>query len=277
MAQQTTLDRKMNNLPLIESDRSVKFKKMLHPILFMLAGTKIKYKVKKDKNYSGKTAQFAYKRPIIFVCNHTTAYDIPIALKTIKEHTILFAAKQPLEKMDEMFFNLNGTVYVDRKNKADMKLSKVAMIETLKRGRNILVYPEGTWNTTDSNLMLEMKWGITEVAKKSNAIIVPLALDYDYDKRVCTPRFGRPLDVSYVSNKQGVERVRESIASVRWKLFEERGKFKRADINPEEERAKIMHSVDEYPKLDFEYEQSVIFHSQPTPEEVFAPIKKLTK
>ena len=40
---------------------------------------------------------------------------------------------------------------------------------------------------------------------------------------------------------------------------------------------KIMHSIDEYPKLDYEYEKSVVFHSHPTPEEVFEPIKRLRK
>lgn len=277
MAQKTTLERKKNNESIIDNELSIKIRKIIHPILFSLANSKIKYKVIKDSKYNGKTSSFSNNRPLIFVCNHTTSYDIPIALKAIKEHTFLFAGKQPLEKIDELFFNLNGTIYVDRKNKEDMKLSKDAMIETLKKKRNILVFPEGTWNLTDSNLMHEMKWGIIEVAQKSNALIVPMVLNYDYDKRTCECNFGFAIDVNDKSPKEGIQIVRDQMATLRWGYFEKCGLFKRDSINSEDEREKIMHSVDEYPKLDYEYEKSVVFHSKPTSEEVFGPIKKLNK
>ena len=275
MAQVTSLERKNNNKKLSHNCFSIGFRKLIHPILFKLADTKIGYKVIKNNEYSGKTIEFSKERPIIFVCNHSNSYDIPIALQAIKEHTVLFAGKQPLEKMDELFFNLNGTIYVDRKDKEDMALSKEAMIETLNKKRNILVFPEGTWNLTDANLMHEMKWGIIDVAKEANALIVPLVLNYDYDNRTCKYRFGKPIDVKYVSNITSINDVRDSMASIRWDFFEENGIVKREDINVEEERAKMMHSLDEYPKLDYEYEKSIIFHSKPTNEEVFAPIKKL--
>ena len=275
MAQITSLDRKNNNKQLSHNEFNIKLKKIMHPFLFMLAGSKIGYKVIKNNNYSGKTSEFSKTQPLIFVCNHTTCYDIPIALTAIKEHTILFAGKQPLEKIDELFFNLNGTIYVDRKNKEDMNLSKEAMIETLLKKRNILAFPEGTWNLTDSNLMHEMKWGIIEVAKKSNALIVPLVLHYDYDDRTCRYEFSSPIDVSNKTSKEGIEEVRDAMASLRWKFFEMKDQVERKNINLEEERNKILHSVDEYPKLDYEYEKSVVFHSNPTNEEVFAPIKRL--
>lgn len=277
MGQQTSLERKKNNKDLVQNNLNIKIKRMIHPILFLLAGTKIKYKIIKDNDYSGKTIQFSKDRPIIFVCNHATSFDIPIALKAIKEHTILFAGKQPLEKIDELFFNLNGTIYVDRKDREDMKLSKQAMIDTLKRKRNILVFPEGTWNLTDSNLMHEMKWGIIEVAQSADALIVPLVLNYDYDKRTCKYNFGKAIDVKNKTLREGIENVRDSIATLRWYYFENQGIMKRKNIDSEKEKQKIMASIDEYPKLDYEYEKSVIFKSKPTNEEVFMPIKKLTR
>jgi len=275
VGQQTSLDRQKNNKELTESNISIRIKKIIHPILLKLADSKIGYKIKKACDYSGKTAEFSNNRPLIFACNHTTSYDIPIALKAINEHTFLFAAKQSLEKVDELFFNLNGTIYVDRKDKNDTKLSKDAMIETLKKKRNILVFPEGTWNLTDSNLMHEMKWGIIEVAQKANALIVPLALNYNYDTRVCEYSFGKPIDVNNKTNKDAIRDVRDAISTLRWEMFEKNGTFERKDINILEERKKIMHSIDEYPKLNYEYEKSVVFHSNPQEDEVFAPIKKL--
>ena len=277
MAQKTSLDRQKAGEKLIHSSIGIGLRKIIHPILFKASGSKIKYKVTHDEKYSGKTAQFSKDRPIIFVCNHATCYDIPIALREIKQHTVLFAGKQPLEKLDEMFFNLNGTIYVDRKDKEDMKLSKKAMVETLEKKRNILVFPEGTWNTEDAQLMLEMKWGIIEVAQKANAIIVPLALNYDHDKRTCECRFGEPLDVRYVSYITSINDVRDSLATMRYEFFEKKGEFKREDIDVEAEKEKVRKRIEEYPKLDYEYEQSIIFHKQPSNEEVFAPIKRLAK
>lgn len=280
MAQVTSLERKNNNRSLTHSGINIFFKRLIHPALFKLAESKINYKVIKGNDFAEKQAEFSEDRPIIFVCNHTTSYDIPIALRAIKKHTILFAGKQPLEKIDELFFNLNGTIYVDRKNKEDMKLSKQAMIETLNKKRNILVFPEGTWSTipldtSDATIMHEMKWGIIEVAQEANAIIVPMGLNYDYDKRTCKYVFGEPFDPKYISLITSINEVRDSIATIRWNYFEENGMFKREDINVEEEREKRKRSVEEYPKLDYDYEQSIIFHRKPSEEEVFAPIKKL--
>lgn len=277
MAQMTSLERKNNNQDLVSSDFNIRLKKIIHPLLLSLSKTKIKYKLVKCCNYSGKSIDYSKNRPIIFACNHTTSYDIPIAFNAIKEHTFLFAAKQPLEKMDELFFNLNGTIYVDRKDKEDMNLSKEAMIATLNKKRNILVFPEGTWNLTDSNLMHEMKWGIIDVAKQTSALIVPIALNYDYDKRVCMYRIGQSIDVNHESLKNGITLVRDSIASLRWDLMELDGIYKREEIDVNKERENRMNSVKEYPKLDYEYEKSVVFRTNATEEEVFEPIKKLIK
>ena len=275
MAQITSLDKKEQGLELTDSKIKIKLKEAIHPFLLLLSKTKIGYKVQRVNKLSAKVLNLDSKRPIIFVCNHGTSYDAPIALGAIKKHTFLLVGKQPLEKVDETFFNLNGTIFVDRKDKEDMKASKEAMIELLNKDKNILVYPEGSWNMTDSNLMHEMKWGIIDIAKNSNALIVPLALDYDFDTRVCKYKFGEAIDVNDLSLKEGIDTVRDRMATLRWDLFETKQVVERKNIDIEQERKKIMHSVEEYPKLDYEYEKSVLFHSEPTPDEVFEPIRNL--
>ena len=74
--------------------------------------------------------------------------------------------------------------------------------------------------------------------------------------------------------KEGIDKVRDRMATLRWDLFETRQTVERKNIDIEKEREKIMHSVEEYPKLDYEYEKSVVFHSQPTPDEVFFPNRR---
>ena len=327
MGQLTSKERQKKGLSLTDSRIKIMLKESIHPFLRLLSKTKLKYKVQKMNSLSAKVLNLDSKRPIIFVCNHGTSFDAPIALGAIKEHTYLLVGKQPLESVDEAFFNLNGTIFVDRKDKDDMQLSKDAIIELLGKKKNILVYPEGTWNMTDSNLMHEMKWGMIEIAMCANALIVPLALDYDYDTRVCKYKFGEAFDVNeltlqegqeikipqyseklntYIAKKgdtlyeialkgavdlkdlikcnqinsilkEGIDEVRDRMATLRWDLFETRQTVERKNIDIEKEREKIMHSVEEYPKLDYEYEKSVVFHSMSTPDEVFEPIRNLNK
>jgi len=275
MAQLTSLDRKNKGLDLIDSDAAFDLKKIIHPLLSVVSLTKIKYKIERCSKYSGKTIDFSKDKPIIFVCNHGTAYDIPIALRAIKEHTVIFLGKQDLEPVDELFFNLNSAIYVDRKDKEDMKLSKEAMVESLLRKRRVLIFPEGTWNRNNSDLMLEMKWGIIEVCQRANAVIVPLALEFDLDEKICRYKFGEAIDPENMTLKEGIDEVRDALATLRWELIEKKQGLKRATVDVELEREKIERLVDDYPKLDVDYEESVVFRSKPTREEVFAPIKKL--
>lgn len=271
MAQVTSLEKVLKKRKLAPSKFSDILKKIIHPMLLGLSKSKIGYEI---VNCSENKIDFNTGRPILFAVNHGTSFDIPIALNIIKAHTYLLAGKQPLEKMDETFFNLNGTIYVDRKNKEDMGLSKEAMIEYLNSGQNILFFPEGTWNMTDSNPMLEMKWGIIDVAQRANALIVPIALDYDYDNRICRYNIGKSIDVNNISLSNGIEIVRNELATLKWKLFELKERLVRENVDLESERSKIFHSVEEYPKLDYDYEQSVVYHSVPTPDDVFRPNRR---
>ena len=40
-----------------------------------------------------------------------------------------------------------------------------------------MYFPEGTWNLSSNLPMLPCYWGIVDVAKKGNAIIIPVAAD----------------------------------------------------------------------------------------------------
>lgn len=281
MAQLTTLERKEKGLELADSKLVIKFKKSIHPFLLLLSKTKIGYKVQRQNKLSAKILNLDSKRPIIFVCNHGTSYDIPIALGAIKKHTYVLMGKQSLEEIDEMFFNLNGAIWVDRKNKEDMASSKEAMKELLGKHKNILVFPEGTWNTDApkerGKLLLNMKWGIIEIAQQANALIVPMALDYDPDARVCKYKFGESIDVNGLSKQEGIDTVRDRMATLRWDLFETRQVVERESIDIEKELQVYENYKKEYPKLNWEYEESIIFHPEPTQDEVFEPIRNLNK
>lgn len=271
MKQETTLQKQNQGKPLTDSGFIIKVKDLLYPLLMWLTGTKVRYRINKVKEYVALP-----DKPIIFAANHGAFPDTPIMCRVTGRRSYALLGVQNLSFIDWIFFILNGVIWVDRKNKADMAASKDGLIVYLKKGRSILWFPEGTWNLSPSQLMLPMKWGIIDVARQVDAQIIPVALDYDRVKMVCSVKFGKPMCCGDFNNKaEAIRDLRDTMATLRWELMLGLPVLHRTDIFPEQLKEEIYRVIDEYPPLDWEYEHSCIFHPYPSPEEVFAHLKLL--
>lgn len=273
MAQATTKERLEKGKSSIDSKPMITLRKIAHPFLLAIAQTKITYKLKRENKYIVDK-----KKPIIFAVNHTNSQDIPLVCSAIKKHAYLLIGKQNLEPVDELFFNLNGAVFVDRNDKEDRKISKDAMVSYLKKDIPLIMFPEATWNLTDEKLMLPMRWGIIDIAKEADAQIVPVVLDYDKETNKCNVKFGKTITPDPEKDKSELIRdLRDEMSSIRYEFMEKKGMKKRETIDIEKEKEEMLSAVSEYPKLDYEYEQSTIFKPYVDQEEVFEPIKKLNR
>ena len=200
-------------------------KTSIYPITMLLSRTKVKYKIIIENKYIP-----AADKSIIFACNHSAFPDIPIALRAINRHCYTLIGKQNLAFVDKIFFFLAGAVWVDRKSKESSAFAKESVVAYLKKGKPILWFPEATWNLTDNLLMLPMRWGIIEVAQRTNAQIIPMVLDYDRAQKVCRVRFGEALNAeAFTSKQQGIITLRDTMATLRWD-FTSRNQVNRADI-----------------------------------------------
>lgn len=271
MSQKTTLEKMEKGKKITDGKIKIILRKIIHPILIIAAGTKVSYKVTKENKYVSQK-----DKPIIFVVKHQCFQDTPIVCRVLNHHGYILSGKQHLKKIDELFFYLNGSIFVDRKDKKDMALSKNAMIEYLKKNQNIIMFPEGTWDMTDQGLMLNLKWGIIEVAKETNAQIIPVDLNYDRENKICRIKFGESMffDKS-TDKKEAIELVRDTMATMRWNSIDDKIIYLREKMDVEKIREEKRQVIAEYPKLDEEYEKSVVFNPMPLSENVFAPIKKL--
>lgn len=255
----------------MDSGFIIKVKNAMYPLLMWLTGTKVRYRV----NMVNECAALPDK-PIIFVANHGAFQDTPIMLRITGRRSYIFSGKQNLAFIDWMFFVLNGVIWVDRKDKADMAASKDALVAYLQKGQSILWFPEEIWNLTPGQLMMPMKWGIIDIAKSCGAQIIPAALDYDREKAVCAVKFGSPMSGADFEDKAGAIRdLRDTMATLRWDLMCGQPVLHRADITPEQLKEEMYRVIDEYPPLDWEYESSCIYQPYPTPEEVFAHLDRL--
>ena len=271
MKQETTLQKQNRGKPLVDSGFIIKVKDFLYPFLMWLTGTKVRYRVNKVNEYVALP-----DKPIIFVANHGAFPDTPIMCRVTGRRSYALLGVQNLAFIDWIFFILNGVIWVDRKNKADMAASKEGLVVYLKKGRSVLWFPEGTWNLTANQLMMPMKWGVIDVARQSDAQIIPAVMDYDREKMVCSVKFGTPVSGPDLENKsEAIRDLRDTMATLRWELMCDRPVLHRADITLEQLEEEMYRVIDEYPPLDWEYESSCIYQPHTAPEEVFAHLEKL--
>lgn len=256
----------------IDSAFAIWIRGALYPVTMLLSKTKIKYKIIIENDYIASS-----DKPIVFACNHSAFPDIPIALRAVNRHCYTLIGKQNLAFVDKIFFFLAGAVWVDRKNKEDSAFSKERIVVYLNKGKSILWFPEATWNLTDNLLMLPMRWGIIEVAQRTKAQIIPMALDYDREQKICRVRFGKALNAETLINKQqGIVTLRDEISTLRWDFVSD-NQVNRADIDREKERNAMFQVVRDYPPLDWNYEKSCIYHIPGTIyyDEVFAHLNTI--
>jgi len=120
-------------------------------------------------------------RPIIFVANHQSMYDIPPLIWGLRKHHAKFVSKIELASgIPSISFNLKygGAANIDRKDK------KQSMGELLKLGTRMqeknwsaVIFPEGT-RSRDGSMKPFMTGGVSILLKKvPNALIVPVAIN----------------------------------------------------------------------------------------------------
>lgn len=244
----------------IEHCLSSQLRTLLYPFTLMLSKVRIKYQCK-IVEYS----DISKERPVIFALNHSNSFDIPVGgaaiWKTYHRRCDVLVGKQRLWLSDRLFFFLNGAIWVDRKSKEDMRNAKTQLISRLQRGQDILWFPEGTWNLTDNLLMLPMKWGIIDVAMRAKAQIIPVAMEYDRNEMTVDVRFGAPIIPNPETDKaEAIRTLRDAMASLRWICWQNHNTVLRKDLDIIQCRENMFQAVVEYPPIDWEYEQSIIFH-----------------
>jgi len=120
-------------------------------------------------------------RPIIFVSNHQSMYDIPALIWFLRKYHVKFISKIELTKgIPSISFNLKygGGANIDRKD------SKQAISEIIKLGRRMkentwstMIFPEGT-RSKDGHIKPFQVGGIATLLKVvPNALIVPIAIE----------------------------------------------------------------------------------------------------
>lgn len=221
-------------------------------------------------------------RPIIFAVTHVGKFDIEVLSEAIKDHYYLLSGDYEHIQgiIDAPFIALNGVFYFNENVKEDRRNVVDKMVNHLKEGGNLLYFPEGTWNVKESLPVLPCYWGIVDVAKKGNAIVLPIAAEQVGKKFIVN--VGKNIDFNtYEDTKEdktkAITELRDTLATLKWEIFESRGNFKREDIKPNEWDEYQQERFKEWPYFSNEYINRLIYKpkNQTTNEEAFSHVKKL--
>lgn len=115
----------------------------------------------------------------LFVGNHQGNFDIPIYVTKIPMLKG-FVAKVELQKIPGITVwmkNLN-CIFMDRNNMRKSGEAIITGIKTLKSGKSLVIFPEGTRSKGDK--MGEFKAGSFKLATKSKVPIIPVTMDGSY-------------------------------------------------------------------------------------------------
>jgi 1-acyl-sn-glycerol-3-phosphate acyltransferase len=135
------------------------------PVVLYLLGIKLKITGKENLT----------NLPSIYVANHTSQLDIPIISACIPRG-LFFVAKQELSKIPILgqYMHLMGMIFVDRGNKEKAIQSMEIAAKKVKKGKNLVTFPEGTRG--NGNTLLPFKKGSFVIAQKGGIPLIPVAI-----------------------------------------------------------------------------------------------------
>jgi 1-acyl-sn-glycerol-3-phosphate acyltransferase len=120
-------------------------------------------------------------RPIIFIANHQSMYDIPPLIYFLRRYHAKFISKIELTKgIPSISYNLKvgGGANIDRKD-ARQSITELVKLGTRMKENNwsAVIFPEGT-RSKDGHMRPFQSAGVATLLKKCpNALIVPIAIN----------------------------------------------------------------------------------------------------
>ena len=184
----------------------------------LLRGTKIKIVNKEQLNIVK-----GIRGPIIFAPTHCGKFDIQTLAEVLWQNRWSLLSGDPNflpGTVEGYWLQFHGVIYVDRDDKEWRTRAKQEMITHLQNGGNIMMYPEGTWNLSPNLPMLPLFRGIADIAKETNATIIPFAQEIDDKNKTYYVKIGKPI---YPTKEplSILEDLRNQMAEMKWSLIEE--------------------------------------------------------
>lgn len=147
---------------------------------------------------------------LIFAGNHKQAFD-PVMVMSNTDRIVHYMAKEFLFKgIHGKIFEKIGTIKI-YKEKGN-QLAVLQAEKVLNNGGTIGIFPEGTRNRTEAEL-LKFRHGTVAIAQSTNTKILPFAIrgKYRLFRKGLSIEFGKPIDVSNMETEKANNYLREKV------------------------------------------------------------------
>lgn len=140
--------------------------KIWTPFIMFVLGAKMTVKglenIDKSKNY-------------IILANHTSNLDIPMLTAGLPL-VFYYVAKKEMQKIPLLGWIMTaaGIVFIDRTNKMKAIRSMKIAGNKIKKGKNVMIFPEGTFDGSEG--LLPFKKGAFHLALHAQTDILPIAI-----------------------------------------------------------------------------------------------------
>ena len=208
-----------NNIPI----KGIKWRKRIHEM--MLAAIKANRVLQHQELTILHDRRINTDKPIIYACTHIGRYDIEMALESIQDTCFLFFGNpgKLYRSFDGIVAYLLGFIGCDTTEKEDRHIAKELAIRTLKQGGNILIWPEGAWNITENEVVMKLYTGAVEMAIRSGADIVPIAIE-QYGKSFYV-NIGKNISLDKSTNlnenSKLSDELRDILCTLKWEIWEQ--------------------------------------------------------
>ena len=201
-------------------------------------------------------------QPVIFIANHGFRDDVLATTLAAGRHAYLYCGSLPLfyNQVEGLATSLVGQIMVNRKSKDSRKASVDKCLEVMKYGSDIILFPEGGWNKTKEQLVLDLWKGVYKLSCLRKCDVVPIShyvrdLEIVDKNNIIHTVVDNPIPIYEMSEKEALQTLRDNLASWQYKMAEIYGKttrdeelkgFKNSDEKWENHLKKRMVAVDRY-------------------------------
>ncbi len=199
-----------------------RFVEIIHPLIFKVFSGVQKYNLKID----GAVPE---KGNYIYIANHFCVNDIPTAAQVIKKHVFALVSDEDRHKLDGLFLELNGVIWTSRTDKIMRRKSRDEVVWHLKRGENVLMYPEATWNNSPNLLMLPMNYGCVTISQETAVPIIPLYLFFHKESNTCYVKIHKPF-TPFDDRVESINKIRDIMATTAFNYMEKYNASTRAKM-----------------------------------------------
>ena len=196
------------------SDRGIKFRKLINPILRNIVKIAMKNKlIIEERPKLDSTKQY------IFVSTHYFTEDVIGLFSSIgRQAYMLMGTTDQIENNPLMIAAmLFGFFHVDRMDPVNRKETLEKQNKIIEYDTSVINYISGSWENSENELQPLSFSGPYRTSKKMNVEIVPIASYLVREKKEIYIRYGEPLDLSNYDEDTANLIIRDTLASMHFK------------------------------------------------------------